>query len=335
MELIDTSFHHIDHVNSQTTKIKTVNQSSQLNEYVSELVGIITRTNSKRSFTFKSSTAEVRIALDLMLSQKFEEGSEINAKRLLHVEKSAQDRYAHITEIQKGILFQASLVYEKKKIIVVSKADHSDFLDENELELRRGLPLKKKLFKAMAVSFDTEGSVDTVFVIDTNRQIASYWWDSYLELGEKYTDSYNTDRALAILDRKIFNPIKKRFPSDHIILRNSTIGYFRNQTTFDIDHYVRSLLDSYQPVDTELKPREMEEKILELPEKGKFDRNFSVVKSEVRQRTVNKISLTDSIDLVLKDHIENLSGVIQAEEDKEGKKYIKIRTDEGYKWFRK
>lgn len=334
MELIDTSFHHIDHVNNRTAKIRTASRSSQLNEYVLDLLGIITKANNKRSFTFKSSTAEVRAALDLMLDKKFEKGSEINVNRLLDVEKSVQDRYAHMTEIQKGILFQAFLIHEGNPTIIVSKADHSDFLDENELVLRRGLPLKKKLFKAMAVSFNSEGSVETVFVIDTNRQIANYWWDSYLELREKYTDSYNTIQALAILDRKIFNPIKKKFPSDHTILRNSSIGYFRNQTTFDIDHYTKSLLDEYQPVNEDLKPHEIAAKILKLPEQGEFDRNFSVIKSEIKQKMVSKISLTDSIELVLKDHIDNLSGVIQAEEDKEGKKYIKIRTDEGYRRFR-
>lgn len=334
MELIDTSFHHIDHINNQTARIETASQSSQLNGYVSDLLGIITKANNKRSFTFKSNTAEVRAALDLMLNKKFEEGSEINVKRLLDIEKSAQDKYAHMTDIQKGILFQAFLMHEGKQTIIVSKADHSDFLDENELVLRRGLPLKKKLFKAMAVSFSPEESVETVFVIDTNRQIANYWWDSYLELRERYTDSYNTNKALAILDRTIFNAIKKKFPSDHTILRNSTIGYFRNQTTFDITHYTKSLLEEYQPVDRGLKPREMAQKILQLPEKGKFDRNFSVVKSEIKRKMISTISLTDSVELVLKDHISNLSGVIQAEEDKEGRKYIKIRTDEGYRRFR-
>ena len=211
MKLIDTSFHHIDHINNKTERVRTASRSSQLDGYVSDLLGIITKANNKRSFIFKSNTAEVRAALDLMLNKKFKEGSEINVKRLLDIEKSAQDRYAHMTEIQKGILFQASLMHEGKQTIIISKADHSDFLDENELVLRRGLPLKKKLFKAMAVSFSSEGSVETVFVIDTNRKIASYWWDSYLELRERYTDSYNTNQALAILDRKIFSPIKRSF----------------------------------------------------------------------------------------------------------------------------
>lgn len=335
MQLISTSFHHIDHDHGRIEKIETASKNNQLDKYVEGLLRIVTETKSRKGFTFRSNTTQVRVALDLMLSGKFEEGAEINANRLLTVEKSAQDSYAQITNIQKGVLFQASLSHENKQIIVVSKADHSDFLEESKLVLQRGLPLKRQLFKAMAVSFDVAGSIDTVFVMDSNRRISKYWWETYLELKEKHTNEHNTKNALDYLDRRIFNPIKKKFPADYIILRNSTVCYFRNQDTFDINHYTQSLISQYEPVNQNLKPNELESKILALPEKGDFDSSFPVEKAAIKRKVIHKIPLTESIELILKGGVSELSSVIRAYIDDEGKKYITIRTDEGYEQFKR
>ena len=46
------------------------------------------------------------------------------------------------------------------------------------------------------------------------------------------------------------------------------------------------------------------------------------------------MKLRDSVDLVLNDHIDNLSDIIQHWKDDEGTKYIKIKSDEGYERFR-
>lgn len=333
MQLIDTSFYHIDHDNNQVAKVMTASHNDHLNRYVQSLLRIVTETRSKRSFAFRSETTQVRAALDLMLDSSFEEGAKTNADRLLAVERSAQKNYAQITEIQKGVLFQASLMYESRPTIVVSKADHSDFLEENELSLRKGLPLRRQLFKAMAVSFNPEKTAETVFVMDSNRKIARYWWDTYLELEEKYTDSYNTKQALEYIERIILNPIKRKYPADHTILRNSTIGYFRSQSTFNVEDFANSISD-YKPVNENLETEELKSKILSLPDRKDFDRRFSVDKTVIKKRMSSTIPLTESIDLVLKEDIRNLSKTIQAESDKEGRKYIKIRTDEGYERFK-
>ena len=334
MELIDTSFHHIDHANSKTVEINVTDKDGQLKEYVSQLLElIIAKSSGKRSFSFQSDTSEVKLALDLMLNDDFEKGKSINGERLLRVEKATQDKYSHITEIQKGILFQAHFKTEDRIVIVISKADHSEFLDESDLQLRRGLPWKKKVFKAAAVYFDLEGIVDEVFVLDTNTNISRYWWESYLGLREKYTDSHNTKTALDILDRKVFDKIKIEFPADHTILRNSAVGYFRSQEVFDIGHFANSLLSDYHPINPALDPQILKEKVLVLPERWKFDKKFSVIKKEIRKKMINRIPLTDSIELLLTDHISDLAGIIKAEKDEEGTKYIKIRTDEGYRRF--
>src|SRR5690606_20805661 len=133
---------------------------------------------------------------------------------------------------------------------VITEADHNQFLDEIDFTLKNGLPWEKRIFKAFLARFNAENPTE-IFVYDTTNRMARYWWDNYLELEEKYTDTHNTKTSLEIFDRKVFNPMKKKHPADRTILRNATIGFFRNQQEFELDRYLENVLNNYEPVDPE------------------------------------------------------------------------------------
>ena len=334
MKLVNTCLHHIDHFENKIMPIESINESQELHEYVSYLLHDIQVKKNKRSFVFRSSTTEVRRAMDLMLNGDFQKGSEINADRLLFIEKVAQEKYSKLTEIQKGILFQALIEDDGVYKIVITKADHNDYLDESDLVKHKGLPWKKKVFKAIAVNCPSKKILEEPFVLDTNTKMAKYWWQDYLELRERFTDSYNTETSLDVFDRKILNSIKKQYPADHTVLRNSVIGYFRSNQQFELTDFVDSVFLKYSPIDFQLPVSRLREKILSLPDKYNFDTSFVIQKESINKRKVeNKIPLTDTIDLVIKDHISDLVKIIKAEKDSQGYKYIKIRTEEGYRRF--
>jgi hypothetical protein len=335
MSIIFTSLHQIDHSLDEIKEIDISNQSEDLGRYTNRLINEITTSYNKRQFEFKSDTTEVRIAITKFLEENFDQAVKINSDRLLDVEKIAQGKIAHLDKvIQKGSLFQAVLKENGETTIIISKADHNQFLDEVDFTLKNGLPWEKRIFKAFLVRFQNT-SPSEIYVYDTTNRMARYWWDNYLELVEKYTDTHNTKTSLDILDKKIFNKIKKEYPADHTILRNSTIGYFRNKSEFELDDYLNETFREYEPVDSHFPKEQTISKIQELPDKWGFDSRFGIKKEEITKRQVNKIPLTEKIELVLKDHIDNLNNIITSEQDAEGNKYIKIKSESGFERFRK
>jgi hypothetical protein len=336
MQIINTSLHQINHSENKINKINISNELNDMQEYIKGLFDNIKDNNNKRAFDFCGNTTEIRHSLSLMLDEGFDSATEINALRLLRIEIQTQEKYSHITEVQKGILVQFLVENGMEKKIIISKADHNDFLDENDLKLRKGLPLKRRIFKAVVISFDQKNNIDSVSVYDTNSKMSEYWWKDYLELREKYTDTHNTQTSLNIFDLKIFNPIKKTYPVDYMCLRNSMIGYYRNHSQFKLDEFIELLFQNYEPEDQNFPIDKIIQKIQTLPNKEKgFDAVFNIEKKAIKKRMGNTITLAENMELIFKGHIDHLSDIIKAEEDEEGNKYIRIRTDNGYKYFKK
>lgn len=335
MNLKYTSLHIIDHHTETADNVEIANQSQELKQYVIRLMEEITKNNSHKKFDFRSDNTEVRNAINFFLNGKESEAAEINALRLLDVELKAQDKIKHLNrDIQKGSLFQAVFSTEEETLVIISKADHNKFLDEIDFSLKNGLPWEKRVFKAFLVRIDNQNTPTEIYVFDTTKKIARYWWDAYLELEETYTDKYNTETSMDILDKKIFNTLKVKHPADHTILRNATIGYFRSEDSFDLNHYLDSVFRNYISVSDDLPLDGLIQKIEELPARWKFDSQFEIQKDCITKRQVNKVHLTPKIELVLKDHIPNLSEIITTVKDAEGKKFIQIQSEEGYERFK-
>ncbi|GAB3027768.1 hypothetical protein GCM10027051_35900 [Niabella terrae] len=339
MNLSFTSLHQIDH-ETGIIGIDISSQSADLSIYVQRLFQEITTSDSSRQFEFKSVTTEVRTALTKFLAKEYAEAAQINSTRLLDVEISAQEGISHLNkEIQKGSLFQAVIENgDGLKSVIISKADHNEYLDELDFTLRKGLPWKKRIFKAFLVNFDDAGNPIALYVYDTNQKISRYWWDDYLELREKYTDSHNTKTSLDILDKKIFSKIRKEFHSDYYVLRNAAIRYFRSNEDFELEDFINETFDGYQPLNDGFTPAKVEsykKKIRELPEKWKFDQRFSITRADVSKRVSNRFKLTDTIELVLNDYVPDIENSIVSEQDEEGTKWVKIKSDIGYEQFKK
>ncbi len=335
MNIIFSSLHQIDHFNETINKREISEYGDDLNKYVEKLLDEIVTSNSKRKFRFRSDTTEVRIAIQKVIDGQYDNGSEINASRLLKIEQKAQEKIDHLgKEIQRGSLFQTYLM-QNERIFIICKADHNEFLDEIDFSLRKGLPWKKRIFKAILVKFNTDNSISEVYIYDTNYKLSKYWWHEFLELEEIYTDAHNTKKALDTLDKKIFNPIKKEYPADYMILRNSAVGYFRNNDEFDMSGFIENTMENYHPVVENFPLETVKNKVAELPDKWGFDSRFEIKKEEINKRIINKIKLTNDIDLILKDHIKNMSDLIKTEMDDQNNKWLKIKTEEGYNYFKK
>lgn len=335
MDIRFTSLYQIDHSSDAVNQIHINEDSPNVSKYIKKLVEEISDSHNGRSFLFKSETVEIRTAINKLLNDEYEEGASLIAKKLLEVEKLAQVKIAQLNvEIQRGSLFQTIIRQSSgHDYIIISKADHNEYLDETDFELHMGLPWKKRIYKAFMAKIEVDKSLGSISILDTNSSLSRYWWDDFLDLKESHTDSHNTSTSLGMLDMKVFNPIKVDFRSDYTILRNSSVGYFRSHDDFDLTNYINEIFVGYDPVDSAFPLNKCIEKIKELPTKYNFDSRFTISKKDIQKRIIRKIELTDYIQLILSDYIPD--GMITSVQNDAGEKCIQIVTSEGYETFRK
>ena len=106
------------------------------------------------------------------------------------------------------------------------------------------------------------------------------------------------------------------------------------QFSFELEEFLDKNFRTYTPIDEDFPKEKYIKKIEEFPEKYNFDSRFSIKQEEIKKRKVNKIPLSNEMELILKDHIENIGSVIKPYKDNEGNKFILIRSDTGYERFK-
>ena len=82
------------------------------------------------------------------------------------------------------------------------------------------------------------------------------------------------------------------------------------------------------PVDIDAaKVADIREKILQLPEKKGFDRQFNSAPKTINARIRKTYEVNDGIQLKITDAIENLNETIVAYQDENGVRYLRIKTN--------
>lgn len=333
MEILFCSLHQINHDENNVKAIDIENNENveNIKEYVQRLLIEITSSPNNRLFQFERETLEIRRIIGEFINGEYVHSLE-NAKRLLGVEINTQEslRFATV-EIQKGSLFQTLFEYDGNKWFIISKADHDEFLDDVEFQIRKGLPWKKKTFKAALMKINNDNSIQEVKVYDRNN--SSYWWSAFLELTPKRNDKHNTSCAFAALDKMIFNKYKTQFPADITTLRNTTIGYLRNNENMLWDTFMENTFNHYEAENREFPIDTIKQKLRDLPDGKDFDRSFPIDRSAITAKMKRqKIKIAENVDLVLQGEVNlhNFEPKLEGDE-----KYLVIKSAEGYKHFRK
>lgn len=312
--------------------------TAALEEWKDALVAKIYE-GEKRRFKFDSDTCEVIALVRKITNHTDREGCALRiAERLLHKEKGAQQKMAHLVEIQKGALFQILTKHEGNPAYLLAKVEHEEILDEFDMEKHSGLPFNKQIFKTCFITFDDENQLLDVLVSDNRRKkISDYWSYDFLEVRELTTNEHNTRVAFKILDTYV-TKLKKKHPADYIHIRNNLVGYFRTSETFSYSDMVERVVGSYEPEDTSLDINKFKTGLEEIPSKMKddtfFEETFGIIKSVITARFKKSIDLSDKITLKFREDIDNLDTVIKSV-IYEGKKCIRIETEQGYNYFRK
>lgn len=261
------------------------------------------------------------------------------ADRLLEKETEANNKIAITRKtIPSSFLIIAMVVNNdtETKLLFI-KADKTSFINTRSGNLDIGLPAqkKRKIFKSCVFDIIIEnGTINFNNIIshDANSQgKAVYWYHDFLCLNEVKSDESNTKDLYDRVKSKILNPIKKNHPHDYINCRNAVVHYFRSEGDFDSEYFRDNVIGSYQPFDESLDMESLKDKVDKLFEDGKIDKKFQKKPNEITDKFKDKVKLSDDIELTLLQDIQNVSDVIIPGDDN-GRKFIKIYSDEGYKY---
>jgi hypothetical protein len=168
---------------------------------------------------------------------------------------------------------------------------------------------------------------------DNSSRMANYWWKDFLELEVVRKDNVNTKKAFDTIVREIINPIKNISRQDHLNLWNITLGFFKLEGEFSLDYYRDEIIGNYCPYDKRISITDLQTKCNRLPERGGFDQRFVKDASGIKGKQYKKIiTLTNEIDLTLKDYVANLPEVLQPYINDAEEKFLMIKSPEGFEY---
>lgn len=157
---------------------------------------------------------------------------------------------------------------------------------------------------------------------------AKFWSDDFLELDEMISDETNTLKSFKAIETVLNTNLRGVATKDHTVLRNGFIAYYKGQEHIDFSEMVNYILGQYDPVDIDAaKVADIREKILQLPEKKGFDRQFNSAPKTINARIRKTYEVNDGIQLKITDAIENLNETIVAYQDENGVRYLRIKTN--------
>lgn len=340
MDIIFNALYKIDIQDPEATQITPPDGNNDLRSYIVELLDKIIADPDKKGFEFESDTAEIATLINSILTvdeknkDAYYDYSLAIANRLHRKEIDSDKKNNLGVDLLKGIAVISLVSFDDgTRKVIISKSDYNEFLDVISYTKRQGFPIKKKIYKAFVADIDENDLITKVAVYDTNSVFTVYWYRDFLELKQVHSDEYNTDKVFNVIETKVLTPIKKVSKRDYIELWNATIRYFRIRPEFRLDGFIDEILTSHVPFEESLDVNELASKTRKQFEKGGFDSKFAIVAKVISKRFKNSIALTPQIELNLKDGIQNLKGTIQRYREGNGKKWVMIKSDEGYDYF--
>ena len=330
MEII---FKSINVVNYEVGTVVNKQPPDEFDAHIDELITHIKTNNSVRDYVTSSNKTEV-ISSVLEVCNDCNEGTFVNnsniiAKRLLKVEMETQEKVSVLNvNVKKGSLIQALLRDNGKYYYLLAKVQHSDFVDDDDFSFKTGFSKdKKSIWKSCLLDLSDLSSSQFFAKIYTDV-VAKFWSREFLELVPVRNDESNTRNAFNYIDRTLGKRIKKVSKSDYLFLRNASIVYFRTHDHFDYYEMITDVFESYPPENIASDAYStLIDNLRIIPESNGFDAQFEPDLKCIKARVRKVFNVTDSIDIVIKDGIDNLKQAICVDQNISGEKFIKIKID--------
>jgi hypothetical protein len=324
------SINHIDIENENVSKVEV--KKGDLDEYLQNLINNVIDAPNNRFFQFESGTTEVHTNISRFIDNYkdetgFQKLSNFLARRLLKKEIEANQQIQRLRKsLKKGSLIISFIELEDGFLLILTKVEHQSYLNTKELLKEIGLPYDKKELRTCIIKFDEDKEIVEIIVTDSNPKLSTYWYKDFLELTELNSDEKNTNIAFKSIEY-VISKIKKHSPSDHTILRNTIIGYFKSHETFNFEELIKTL-QGYDPENPDkVNMSDIVQELKRLPDKKRFDKTFNIVPEIIKGRIKNIYKISDKIELATLDHIDKLKNVIRSVEKDNGDMVIEIKTE--------
>jgi len=347
MEILKKFYYAIDYDNEIIT---TRDIPNDFDEYITALILNFSNNSTVRHYKGRSGTTQVLncsnelvkvISSDILVEEKnnrIENYCNQIARRLLNIEKRKQEEIHHLGQnVIKGSLIIAILTnnIDEDYSLLIAKVEHVEYYDDDDLNKKTGIPSRKpRIWKSAILKFSMDSNRTIVFEgadVYLDREV-KYWANEFLEFDEMHNDEFNTNIAFKNIESILTRNLKRIAPSDYMIIRNSFIGKLKTAGHLNYDEMVDDIFSGYMPIDEDIidddKLNEIKEKILELPDKHNFDRQFITAPHMVKARIKKIFKVISGIEIKISDYVDNMKVAIESFIDEtNGEKFIKIKTD--------
>lgn len=339
LKVISHAMFNISVEHEEADRVALEHGEGDFAKYCNQLLDELLENSRSKSFRFRAAEEFVPSHLSVLVHDQSEWDKRTLgiAEKLLSVEIEAQKKInAMKKKIRKGALLVLLLSRDNHYNFVILKIEHSDFFDEMESKIKKGLPLnRQRLQKSCLVSFNDSFDVEEILISDSGATISEYWWNYFLGSVELQSSELNTKNAFGSIESFLKREVEKHSSVDYWYMRNDIITYFRNNDHFAYDEIV-DRIRSHKPESPVIHERfnDIIEKFIALPDhkKSKFDRLFELEPSVIRARIKKTIALSDNIELRINGEVADFRKKIVPDSDELGK-FLKIYSDLGYEEF--
>ncbi len=255
-------------------------------------------------------------------------------ERLLRCEIVAQKKIEGFKELRAGSLLCAHFKLAESEYVILVKIDHAGFIEEVNFQHTSGLPEKQRAQKCATFKI-VDGEVDsTVVISDSNSALTEYWWSDFLNLKTLSDSEKNTYKAFKAIEGFLKKKIENTSPSDYWTLRNAFVSYFNTKPNCVFDQMVDEIMSEYPAHHNGLDMQQLAKEAKDLPKKKGFDSHFTIAPNIISNKIKRQIHLAPNLDLRITGEIANFEQTFDTGDD-DGRKFLKIYSDEGYEAFKK
>ncbi|WP_282874350.1 nucleoid-associated protein [Pseudomonas peli] len=302
--------------------------------YLTGVIRSVVNIPRSQRFQFCADGYDSKTAIEALATTAFKTEALALTQRLLQCEIATQKKISGLNELREGSLLCAHFQLGEEEHVILVKIDHAGYLDEVTLQRTSGLPEKQRAQKCATFAI-TAGIVDpTIVISDSNNSLTEYWWGGFLNLASLSNPQQNTLRAFKAIESLLKTKVEKKSPSDYWTLRNAFVSYFTTRPDCVFDQMIDDIMGSYPAHDPDLDMSKLVAEAKELPKKKDFDSHFSIAPDVISNKIKRQIPLGPNLDLRITGEISDFDTTFATGDD-DGRKYLKIYSNEGYAAFNK
>jgi hypothetical protein len=302
--------------------------------YLTGVIRSVVNIPRSQRFQFCGKGFDSKSAIEILAGIAFKVEALELTKRLLECEIVVQKKIVGLSELREGSLLCAHFKLGEQESVMLVKIDHAGYLNELTLQRTSGLPEKQRAQKCATFSIVAGVADPTVVISDSNSTLTEYWWGSFLNLESLSSPRQNTLRAFKAVESLLKTKIEKKSPSDYWTLRNAFVSYFTTRPQCIFDEMIDDVMGGYSAHDSDLDMTKIIAEARELPKKKDFDSHFSIAPDVISNKIKRQIRLGQNLDLRITGEISDFEKTFDTGDD-DGRKYLKIYSDEGYAAFHK